>query len=75
MGVRAIPDARLRARTVVVLLRAGRDQAQHRAAPDRTWFALGRFHPSTAGRVEEVTAFLRHASKVEISSHILAANT
>ncbi len=34
---------------------------------------LGSFHPSTDGRVEEVAAILRHAGKVEISSHILAA--
>jgi 2-dehydropantoate 2-reductase len=42
-------------------------------APDRTWFALGSFHPSTDGREEEVAAILRHAGKVEITSKILAA--
>src|SRR5258708_24780753 len=43
------------------------------AAPARTWFALGRFHPSTDGRVGEIAAILRHAGKVEITPHILAA--
>ena len=42
-------------------------------APDRTWFALGSFHPSTDGREEEVAAILRHAGKVEITRKILAA--
>jgi 2-dehydropantoate 2-reductase len=48
-------------------------EIKRNTAPDRTWFALGSFHPSTAGRVEEVATILRHAGKVEISSHILAA--
>src|SRR5215475_1595107 len=48
-------------------------EIKRNTAPDRTWFALGSFHPSTDGRVEEVAAVLRHAGKVEISSHILAA--
>jgi 2-dehydropantoate 2-reductase len=42
-------------------------------APERTWFALGSFHPSTDGREAEVAAVLRHAGTVEISRHILAA--
>ena len=48
-------------------------QIKRNTAPDRTWFALGSFHPSTEGRVEEVAAILRHAGKVEITAHILAA--
>ena len=41
-------------------------QIKRNTAPDRTWFAIGSFHPSTDGRVEEVAAILRHAGKVEI---------
>ena len=48
-------------------------QIKRNTAPDRTWFALGSLHPSTDGRVEEVAAILRHAGKVEITPHILAA--
>lgn len=48
-------------------------QVKRNTAPDRTWFALGSFHPSTHGREEEVAAVLRHAGKVEINSHILAS--
>ena len=48
-------------------------EIKRNTAPDRTWFALGSFHPSTDGRVEEVAAILRHAGKVEITPHILAA--
>jgi 2-dehydropantoate 2-reductase len=42
-------------------------------APDKTWFALGSFHPLTDGREEDVAAILRHAGTVEITPHILAA--
>jgi len=48
-------------------------EIKRNTAPDRTWFALGSFHPSTAGREEEVAAILRHAGKVEITPNILAA--
>jgi 2-dehydropantoate 2-reductase len=48
-------------------------QIKRNTAPDRTWFALGSFHPSTHGREEEVAAILRHAGKVEINAHILAS--
>src|SRR5258708_30671848 len=48
-------------------------QIKRNTAPDRTWFALGSFHPSTDARVEEVAAILRHAGKVEITPHIVAA--
>src|ERR1700682_1021110 len=48
-------------------------QINRNTAPERTWFALGSFHPSTDGREEEVAAILRHAGKVEITPHILAA--
>ena len=48
-------------------------EIKRNTAPDRTWFALGSFHPSTDHRVEEVAAVLRHAGKVEITPHILAA--
>lgn len=48
-------------------------EIKRNTAPDRTWFALGSFHPSTAGREEEVAAVLRHAGKVEIVPHILDA--
>jgi 2-dehydropantoate 2-reductase len=48
-------------------------QVKRNTAPDRTWFALGSFHPSTHGREEEVAAVLRHAGKVELTPHILAA--
>jgi 2-dehydropantoate 2-reductase len=48
-------------------------EIKRNTAPDRTWFALGSFHSSTDSRVEEVAAVLRHAGKVEITPHILAA--
>jgi len=48
-------------------------QIKRNTAPERTWFALGSFHPSTEGREEEVAAVLRHAGKVEITPNILAA--
>jgi 2-dehydropantoate 2-reductase len=48
-------------------------EIKRNTAPERTWFALGSFHPSTAGREEEVAAILRHAGKVEITPNILAA--
>jgi 2-dehydropantoate 2-reductase len=48
-------------------------EIKRNTAPDRTWFALGSFHPSTQGREEEVAAVLRHAGKVEINTHILAS--
>lgn len=48
-------------------------QIKRNTAPDRTWFALGSFHPSTDGREEDVAAILRHAGKVELKSNILAA--
>src|ERR1700748_3188564 len=48
-------------------------EIKRNTAPDRTWFALGSFHPSTDGREEDVAAILRHAGKVEITQKILAA--
>jgi 2-dehydropantoate 2-reductase len=48
-------------------------QIKRNTAPERTWFALGSFHPSTVGREEDVAAILRHAGKVEIRSDIIAA--
>src|SRR5258708_4568982 len=48
-------------------------QIKRNTAPERTWFALGSFHPSTNGREEDAAAILRHAGKVEITSKILAA--
>ncbi len=48
-------------------------RVKRNTASDRTWFALGSFHPSTDGREEEVAAILRHAGKVEITSKILAS--
>ena len=32
-------------------------QIKRNTAPDRTWFAIGSFHPSTDGRVDEVARF------------------
>jgi 2-dehydropantoate 2-reductase len=48
-------------------------EIKRNTAPDRTWFAVGSFHPSTDNRIEEVATILRHAGKVEITPHILAA--
>ena len=48
-------------------------EIKRNTAPERTWFALGSFHPATQGREEEVAAILRHAGKVEITPNILAA--
>ncbi|MGE0253653.1 MAG: ketopantoate reductase family protein [Alphaproteobacteria bacterium] len=38
-----------------------------------SWFAVGSFDPSTAGREEEVATVLRHSGEVEISSDILSS--
>ncbi|MBM3559693.1 MAG: ketopantoate reductase family protein [Alphaproteobacteria bacterium] len=38
-----------------------------------SWFAVGSFHPSTAGREEEVASVLRHSGDVEISADILSS--
>jgi 2-dehydropantoate 2-reductase len=48
-------------------------EIKRNTAPERTWFALGSFHPSTDRREEEVASILRHAGKVEIRSDIIAA--
>jgi len=48
-------------------------EIKRNTAPERTWFALGSFHPSTDGREEEVARILRHAGKVEVRSDIIAA--
>ncbi|MFT8244957.1 ketopantoate reductase family protein [Roseomonas sp. BN140053] len=48
-------------------------EVKRNTAPGKTWFGLGSFHPSTAGREEEVAAVLRHAGKVELVEDVLSA--
>lgn len=46
---------------------------ERHSAADRSWFAIGSFHPSTAGREGEVSELLRHSGAVEIVKDIRAA--
>jgi 2-dehydropantoate 2-reductase len=48
-------------------------EIKRNTAPQKTWFGLGSFHPSTQGREEEVAAILRHAGKVDLVEDVLAA--
>jgi 2-dehydropantoate 2-reductase len=41
--------------------------------PSGSWFAVGSFHPSTAGREREVEDILKHVGKVEFRDDILSA--
>ncbi|MGM7774720.1 ketopantoate reductase family protein [Arthrobacter sp. KNU-44] len=40
---------------------------------ERSWFAVGSFHPSTDGRENEVAGLLRHSGTVEVVGNIRAA--
>ena len=46
-------------------------EIKRNTAPERTWFGLGSFHPSTVGREEEVAEVLRNAGKVVSRKAIL----
>ena len=46
---------------------------ERHSPPARSWFAVGSFHPSTAGREAEVVELLSHAGACETSGDILAA--
>ena len=46
---------------------------ERHSPPDRSWFAVGSFHPATEGREAEVFELLSHAGACEISDDILAA--
>ena len=46
---------------------------RRQSPPDRSWFAVGSFHASTAGREREVADLLAHAGTCEIGDDILAA--
>jgi 2-dehydropantoate 2-reductase len=48
-------------------------EIKRNTAPERTWFGLGSFHPSTVGREEEVAQVLRNAGKVDFVDNVLAA--
>jgi len=48
-------------------------EIKRNTAPERTWFGLGSFHPSTEGREAEIEAVLKHAGKVDFVDDILAA--
>ena len=48
-------------------------EIKRNTAPERTWFGLGSFHPSTKGREQEVAAVLKSAGKVDFVENILAA--
>jgi 2-dehydropantoate 2-reductase len=48
-------------------------QIKRNTAPQKTWFGIGSFHPSTQGREAEVRDVLRHAGKVDIVEDVLAA--
>jgi 2-dehydropantoate 2-reductase len=39
---------------------------------DRSWFAVGSFHPETAGREDDVATLLRHSGTVELVADIRA---
>ena len=46
---------------------------ERHSPPTRSWFAVGSFHPATAGREGEIAELLSHAGTCEISDDILAA--
>ena len=46
---------------------------ERHSPPARSWFAVGSFHPATAGREGEIAGLLSHAGTCEISDEILAA--
>ena len=46
---------------------------ERHSPPARSWFAVGSFHPATAGREGEVVELLSHAGACEESDDILAA--
>ena len=46
---------------------------ERHSPPARSWFAVGSFHPATAGREGEIAELLSHAGTCEISDDILAA--
>ena len=48
-------------------------EIKRNTAPDRTWFGLGSFHPSTIGQEGEIVEVLKHAGKVELVDNVIAA--
>ncbi len=46
---------------------------ERHSPPARSWFAVGSFHPATAGRESEIAELLSHAGTCEIGGDILAA--
>ena len=42
-------------------------------APEKTWFGLGSFHPSTFGKEGKIEEVLQHAGKVDVVDDIIAA--
>ncbi len=48
-------------------------EIKRNTAPERTWFGLGSFDPSTEGRESEVAAVLEHAGTVDFVDDILSA--
>jgi 2-dehydropantoate 2-reductase len=48
-------------------------RVQRNTPPPRTWFALGSFDPSTAGREAEIASLLEHVGTVALSDAILSA--
>jgi 2-dehydropantoate 2-reductase len=48
-------------------------EIKRNTAPDRTWFGLGSFDPSTTGKEAEIEEVLKHAGKVEVVDNIIAA--
>ena len=48
-------------------------EIKRNTAPERTWFGLGSFHPSTAGREGEVAEVMKHAGRVDVIENVLAA--
>lgn len=48
-------------------------EVKRNTAPDRTWFGIGSFHPSSEGREAELADVLRRAGKVELVDNILSA--
>jgi len=48
-------------------------EIKRNTAPERTWFGLGSFDPSTAGREGEVAEVMKHAGRVDVIENVLAA--
>lgn len=48
-------------------------EIKRNTAPEKTWFGIGSFHPSTAGKETEIEEVLKHAGRVDFVEDIIAA--